>query len=330
MRARPSQATIWVNCPASLKLFQNTLIDPGTNQYPEDGTKKHLELQVAIATGLAPQFSDLMDYIEGMEVATEVRLKSFLSPGLEDCSVDVVAVSENHVGIIDYKSGFTPVYAYQNYQLLNYACAYEYSGGNIDRKDYMLTIYQPSRGRKLDHWEVPRKDIVGYWIPFFKSRYESTQEEKPEFRFGYHCDWCPMRAVCPEAHAKAALLSKIETYKGLDIETCSLLYTQKDRISALFKGIEDALIKHLLAGGVLYEWELGKGKRMRYFNDPFLVEEILGEDFYERAQRSPAQVEKLLGEKSYKWKEINDKSLISYTEPKKKSLKSKFETNEEE
>jgi hypothetical protein len=133
-----------------------------------------------------------VDYIEslhGAEIFIERtvplddggELRKYDMFGTPDC----VAVFEDHIYIVDYKSGYTDVSTAQNYQLLFYALSYHFKYPHVTK--FTLVIHQDGNAESVTYH-------VEYIKEFYQLMLERLQDDT--LRSGSWCTFCDRKANC--------------------------------------------------------------------------------------------------------------------------------------
>jgi hypothetical protein len=114
--------------------------------------------------------------------------------------------------VVDFKYGFVEVEAEKNAQLAFYACAMREeltrAGKNLD---YVRgVIFQPKVEPSYKEVKFTAKQLDTWRKKFFKAAEEIFVKEKPKYKVGDWCGFCPAKAICPkyvkEAQSKTALM----------------------------------------------------------------------------------------------------------------------------
>lgn len=114
--------------------------------------------------------------------------------------------------VVDFKYGFHEVEAEKNAQLAFYACAMREeltrAGKNLDY--VRAVIFQPKVEPSYKEVKFTAKQLDTWRKKFFKAAEEIFVKEKPKFKVGDWCGFCPAKGVCPkyvkEAQSKTALM----------------------------------------------------------------------------------------------------------------------------
>jgi len=160
----------------------------------------------------AQRYFTLIDVLSGgkhfvqLEQALSIANIHSRCTGTPDCWI----VAGNILYVIDYKFGHTPVDAYENPQLLEYA-----AGAILHWEEYLqhprieevrLIIVQPRdfvTNAKTKHWNISREKAKKYFEKLREAEYLATQDDAP-LRVSLLCGTCSARHACP-ALQKSAL-----------------------------------------------------------------------------------------------------------------------------
>lgn len=229
-KLRPSSAKVWLNCPKAPKMI--TLAPPIETPATERGTLLHLigaqyvrDLFSIPQLALDYECSDVSDPIayanycydlvtdvfgnDLSQVNVLVEEKIPLTGVTPDGNgiIDFGAIGNDTAIIIDYKSGFFPVFARDNPQLYLYALALdrvllEQNGRIIEH--YYLAISQPSR----DNFSVVHltRNELEAWLASNEDKIKKASEADGDFVVGEHCKMCSGRGFC-RAYMKYTLQS---------------------------------------------------------------------------------------------------------------------------
>lgn len=233
MKFNPSHANRWMKCPASV--VEAEKYPPIVADYKNDGIAVHRLLQLCLMTKqdnankylgnqlvvndqqiivgskMIESVNKVLEYIKGVSTDTTVvgcevainPTKSLIE-GLAG-AIDVVLIHPVEDGtfdveIIDYKYGFTPVEALDNWQLIIYAWGIRSLYPQIAFNNFKLTIVQPNAELK----GLPISNSVT--MPVFELLHthkaiidavEAAKAPNPPFIAGEEqCYWCPAKGNC--------------------------------------------------------------------------------------------------------------------------------------
>ena len=213
----PSSAELWMRCFGWYEATKD-IPEPPTSPYAAEGTDAHEVLYLSLGTSLPPSaFTDdteMQDHVSGVvdwvdnyvedHPGTEVFLEQFmqwydLGDGQGGTS-DVVFVSDDAIGILDFKYGKgVDVDVRDNPQLLLYLIGAVKKYGKRDR--YWIGVAQPRTKR-----EVATQDDIDLNTFYKEARHAAQKNFKGgERTAGDHCrKWCKASGSCG-AFAKMAI-----------------------------------------------------------------------------------------------------------------------------
>jgi len=246
-----SSAHRWVNCPGSI-FYQQQLPKELPGEAALMGTQAHecaermLEdfLQHKL-TGSDPTVrasltypSDMVDagqgYVESLwknvlqETITDkaymIEEKLTLDENLQmfgyaDFVVVYIDDRGKRVGVVvDFKYGYHKVIADKNYQLAFYACALreEIKKAGKDLDYVRAVIFQPRVEPEYHYQEVKftKTQLETLRKRFFAAAHQIFVKQKPKFKVGSWCEFCPAKAICKSYQHE---LSKKTTLNLVDI-----------------------------------------------------------------------------------------------------------------
>lgn len=240
----------WVNCPGSVFLIRNITVPPAGPE-ADRGTRVHELCDVAVSdflehkrsgtdpdarfTLMSPKYAaeeqeNAIQYRD--TIWTELLNQTITNKawGVEERlvfdeqlkifgTVDFWAIylddrAKRAAALCDYKNGINYVDA-KSGQLKSYACALrrEVRAAGKDIDYVRVAIFQPRcfsaepfrtailSSKALDVWE--RKMV--------KAAHQIYIKQKPTFKVGTHCKWCPAKAICKKygAHIEAETALKV-------------------------------------------------------------------------------------------------------------------------
>jgi hypothetical protein len=267
----PSSAARRMACPGSRALEERY----GRKQETEasnEGTKAH-ELaakylrESSIVGVLKPEgYTDEMSagawYYQ--EVVTRfVPLENLHIEERIDCSnihpemwgtADAWGVHDSTLHVFDYKFGYTPVEAFENWQLVSYACG-------LTQKVFFdkvcLHIVQPrdyvsSSRHKI--WSLTLQELKSYHNRLLTSE-SLAMSPTPELRVSDQCKYCSARHACPALRSAAfgaAEIAHRDVPRGLDPASLGnelkLLHEAQDLLDFRITALETEA-QHLLQAG---------------------------------------------------------------------------------
>jgi hypothetical protein len=251
---RPSKASTWVLCAASVLMEAMYPEQPGDNEIREEGTAGHWAAYeigngrpVPVGT-VAPNGVTLDDEILDGVLTYLNHLFSFALPVYLEAPVEIPRIHKQCGGTVDawiwdsvkrllrvadLKLGYRQVDPFENWQLLAYLCGIITRLGLTEHFDFELIIVQP---RAYGH--PPIKTWRGnstMLAPYFKKLQEkathaavllehgekrgaellSINNYGPAFLAGPHCDGCSARGHCDTALNAAMAVVDLAGDKGI-------------------------------------------------------------------------------------------------------------------
>jgi len=219
----PSGAHIWVYCPASPVM--QAQFPEGDKSYAQDGQCQHaLGADLIYKPGPAEKYvgkytlhgvtvteqhfknakiyADHVRSIAGDGAQLEARISApIIHPELfGTCDAWFYCATTHTLYIWDFKSGFTRVPAFENWQLLGYAAGLIFNpncpASNAAR--VVMTIVQPrdfGPDGPIKEWSETVEDLQPYFSKLKESA-EKVFSEKPQAVNGRHCQYCKARHAC--------------------------------------------------------------------------------------------------------------------------------------
>lgn len=314
-RLSPSSSSRWLNCTGSIVKCKNIL--SVSSDAASLGTKLHELAENIITNALTGKEIEYVshEYINtyvsyvlnlvkeyGVAIHLEHSLVQLDYDGEYPCfgTADAVLEYDDHIDIVDLKTGFVPVSAVGNTQLLVYAYL---ASEMFDKPVGKIVICQRD---EVKTWELEDQSMI-YKIGIAIARVQHLLAKGIyKFSFGDHCKFCPAKFECDE-YAKAVVpaISTLPSVSGTE-EDLSTLYAMKNYLSEYIKKIDDLLKHRLIACG-----EKSKGLKV-----------IRG-----RGRRSwdkpNKEIEKMLLKKGFSKEDIFNTSLASFTKIEKLSEEGK-------
>lgn len=211
----------WLNCPGSVALNDKCEEEPespaslrGTQAHEileklliaardkkKPGKLTHQDIELIKAT--AVKIMKLVPKGAKLNVEIDVDL-SFIDPrAFGSLDISIVRIFD-HLHIIDYKNGTSPVKAEKNTQLIFYALG-EAHRHNYEFFDVTMTIMQPRSKNKIKEssWTISMEELKAY-IPLFKKGMARTKDKKAKLFMGSWCFFCPAgkQGECPLMNKK--------------------------------------------------------------------------------------------------------------------------------
>lgn len=219
--------------------------------------------------------------------------------------------NEHLLIVDDFKYGAgVPVDVQDNPQLKYYALG-AFTTLSFRAKTIRLRITQPRcphPAGAVRHWDLDTPSLVDFASDLVDY---ITATEQPDAKLvaGSWCRWCPAAAICPETHAKAQAIAKVDfkPVDGLnyDPEKLKLALDSAPFLEGLAKSIREFAYAEAEAGRCPPGYKIVAKRPVRRWIDEGQVIQHLkkagvadDEIFEPRAIKSPAQLEKTQGKKT--------------------------------
>jgi len=345
---RPSSATRWINCPASVKLTAKMPYKE-SGEAAKIGTAIHSLSEICHQTGASPfdfvdgsiegikiskenaeyaqQHIDEIKAIEGItkSLLVEQYLTAHETPAIKvGGTADVIAWDDTTIIVADLKTGKGFVDADSDQMKI-------YAIGAINKvkhkifKDVELRVIQPHHGpvrthkMSVDELLIWKEDVL---IPAAEEAIEDTPPTITEAG----CQWCPAKPICP-AHKQSfddlfRPANEFKDTKALPVMTEAELAKYLDQVStveAYISALRDYAAIRIKDGAVVVGWQMGPKRATRkWVNEAdavaMLVAAGLSDDqIYSTEMISPSVAEKLLGKE-------NKSKLDDYTKKESSGL----------
>ena len=206
-----------------------------------------------------------------------VDIKGFLFEGTPDFfAYDKESKS---LYVLDYKTGYKHVVAWENTQLLSYACMillskkFDWEIQNfclaiLNTQSDIVSTFQPSLKTVLNHVARIEKSL------------SFTYEQNTFYSIkGRWCQFCPSKAYCP-LHRDVA-----EIKRYMDHDTDQLLYAKEKRSKELADRIRELKVEEGLSE--VFDYTLAYKKRFKYRKDA-------PDDLMYSRQMTPVEAKKML------------------------------------
>lgn len=283
----PSGAYRWLNCPGSEHRIMEDLHPPGEdNEYSFEGTILHNlaelllksyiagarvkskvvfgligekfksgNLEITLEHAALDKMLEYVDYCIELHQAnpgTTMRVEGHtIQIGLPTGSVDNVIFSENYLHITDFKSGFVDVGPEDNVQLISYGLGIYKSMLLPGVKEVFLTIHQDGYPKTTS---ISVEDLL-----LWEKKFARAQVSK-FFRPGEWCykNYCPYIYSCGQFAdwvCEGMELLVVDERNWVD------LIPQAKAGAKFGEAVNSQLYKHLINGGEMEGYELGKRKK---------------------------------------------------------------------
>ena len=269
---RPSSAGRWVICPAAPRLSEPCLdrdvpeseaaiegtaahevaekIYRGENIAPGDMTDAGVEVTPEMIDG-AETFKEVVPRGSVLEARMPLDIIHEGMQGTPDASF--VSEDESCVKLYDYKFGFRPVYAFENWQMLCYAAGFlEYRPAHFE-----IHVVQPRAFREelAGKWRLSYDTYIDHYLPRLQFAAQNASSENSHAVPGEHCKTCPARTSC--GALRESSLSIADTVRegysrdlepnALGFELKTLRNAQK-QLEARIAGLEEQAINFIDSG----------------------------------------------------------------------------------
>ena len=214
----PSKAATWLHCPASHLIAACFPSESG--QAANDGTEAHkyaarlLANDRSIQVGVIPPelvrvaewYVNVLQLDAGeAHVHVEQRVSCDAVHESISGTPDAYFIDDHAVHIYDLKTGFQPVEAFENWQLMTYAAGICERMNDASPVEFIIAQrwpYSPA-GYRGDRWQTTVGALRPYWDRL-RDAAEAALGNHPQTHTGEHCRYCNGRHACQAAHDAAA------------------------------------------------------------------------------------------------------------------------------
>jgi len=203
----PSSAARRIKCPGSRKL--ESIFKRESSDAAKEGTLAHEFCAAVLTESAQPAVSDEMerycyryiDYVQHLAAGhkLEIEKRIDISTIHAKCwgTIDAYCVIENTLHVIDFKYGFKPVDAFENWQLLEYAAGIlDTLGKKIERVVFHIVqprnFHVPETSQK---WETSRSSLDKYFLRLRKAE-KAAMRSDAKCIPSSECVNCSARHVC--------------------------------------------------------------------------------------------------------------------------------------
>jgi len=340
---RPSSASRWIACPASVRLSEGVPYEPA-GEAAQIGTAIHALAEKCFGTGekadayLGAKVEGITMTQENIEFAQAhldhiTNLKSELGAVkveqyvtvIDDADIklggtaDVIGFGNGILEIADLKTGRGYVDA-DSSQMKIYALGTLAKIKSKPVETVRLSIIQPHSGDTRTH--TMTVDELIQWrnetlLPAIMEASNKDAQPKPSSNA---CRYCPAKVICP-AQTKALELIPVKLdVKTLAPEVVSDLLARADMVEDFIAALRKHATKVLEDGGVLSGWQLSPKRATRKWIDEAAAVAALEAAGIEHSKLmlteiiSPAVAEKLLGkDKKHVLEDITKKESSGLT-----------------
>lgn len=346
-RLSASKWTRVKNCPGSIRM-EALYPDQPSGKAAIEGTHDHTLLETCIKMGLknpldfatghytmtdhegsfvvdierAERVKVAVDYVksrQAVNVYPEMQVSHETVFGRSDTggTSDIIMIGDDWLEIADYKGGFSPVFAENNDQMI------QYFWGVIDWcikkglnhtlfKSVRLTIIQPRVMGQIDYWDTTIEHLMTTRDEIISAA-EATDDPNAPLIGGDHCKWCPHKGACNASTTALLERSGIvfteisvaqqaadQNPAELSNEKIAEIVTSAPLIRSLLEAVEAEANKRLNAGTAIPGLKLvnGKGSRKWAYDDSEMEARLkkLGipkDTLFTSKLITPAQIEKV-------------------------------------
>ena len=279
---RPSNMERMLNCNLSLLLPK---VEKSKEQeaYLEERNQDHKRLfegEFKESEAKCKEFHDKVLEACSSLVFREKTVTAQIRESLFQGTPDLFAYDEvlQTLYIIDYKTGFKRVDAFNNMQLLSYAALIVLTHTAWDIKNFVLAILNT----QSDHlsFYYPLKETVLTHISKIEKSFQFTYEQNTFFAIkGDWCRFCTSKEYCPLQRN----IKEIKSY--LDEDTDELIYAKEKRHKEVVARLRE--LKTSKGGSKVFDYDLIAKKRFKYRKDA-------PDDLVAPKKLTPAEAHKVL------------------------------------
>ncbi len=313
----PSGASRWMACPASLRMTID--LPPSMSDAAEEGTRAHAEAEKCLNNNAPAKEYDIQPYLDLVRalggklwVEQVIKLDPYIPGGYG--TADAIVLDGEHLHLVDLKYGKgVKVDAKENPQLMIYAAgAFDALARHYTITKVTVHICQP-RLDHIDSWTVSPDDL----LYFSESVYQASRrclEPSPEFSpSDKACQWCRASSTCPALyqHSLAVVGDDFSPVPAdtLTPEQIALVLDNKALIESWLRSVEAhafSLIEHgtSVPG---YKAVAGRSQRKYKTDAADKLQEILGDDAFDKKLKGITTLEKMLGKKHFAELDLTDK-----------------------
>ena len=324
IKLRPSAASRWINCPASIKLCAG-IPDSPSGDAAQIGTAIHAVAETCILTGVSP-YDFIGKTVEGITITEQnadfaqahvnhvrdielrlgtLKVEQYVTIYESDSinlggTADVLAFSEEQdtLVIADLKTGRGYVDANSD-QMKLYAIG-AMRQLKAEFKNIELAIIQPHHGGPRTH-KMTFKELNDWTLenltPALKEIAQGATEPTPSEKA---CQWCPAKATCP-AHVEVfnEVVAQPPMHTMTEDEIAAML-AKVDMVEDYIKALRKYATDRLEGGSVIRGWQLQPKRALRkWANDKKAAAALIDagiakELIYITSIISPAEASKLL------------------------------------
>ncbi len=322
-----SGAHRWMLCPGSVKAEED--IPEQSNPYSEEGTKAHGIAANKLNSIYHGQATDdtyygdelekhtdgYVEYIENLKlnitnkhnkysdtyvlIEKKVNFSNLVPDGFG--TADCVIYSCDELHIIDFKYGLTPVYAYDNMQLLLYAigalnlyCS-ERNIYTANIEKVTMHIVQP-RINNYSTWELSIYELYAYYKYINHKALEALKDDAPRIPSEEACRWCKARFTCYALKNVTKDVVDLSNRQDLTDNDIRYVLDNAKLVKTFISSLEQRIYEQIESGRQFEGYKIIDGRSTRKLRED--VEEklvaLLGEKAYSKSIINITELDKLL------------------------------------
>ena len=297
IKLRPSAATRWLNCPASVKLCESIPNQPSgeaaqigtaihevaetsylTNASSYDWVGKTVK-DILITTQNADYAQAHVDFVRTLELRMEkLQVEQYVT-AYKDKDIDLGGTADvlawdkqtSTLVIADLKTGKGFVDADSDQMRIYAIGAMRHIG--MEFKNIEMSIIQPAIGEPRTH-KITLDDLKAwadtYLSPAVKAVIANNTEPTPTEK---GCQWCPAKAICPAQQKQFDVISKQADVKdiknvkdlvvSLSVDQIEQILDRAPYVEKFIDAVKEHAIKRLEAGEVIKGWQMQQKRAMR-------------------------------------------------------------------
>lgn len=324
IKLRPSAASRWINCPASIKLCEGIPYQLA-GEAAQIGTAIHAVAETCILTGTSPidyigktvegiviteQNADFaqahVDHIRDLELRlgnllVEQHVTAFRSDAVDlSGTADVIAWNDktSTLVIADLKTGRGFVDADSDQMKIYAIGAMRKLKTEFDNIE--LAIIQPHHGEPRTH-KISFKELNDWTLdnltPAIKSVINKTTEPTPSDKA---CQWCPAKATCPAHISNFNEVAAQPAINALSDDDLAAMLSKVDMVESYIKALREYATTRIKDGSVIRGWQMQPKRAIRKWIDEesayaaLLKAGLTTQQIYVQSMISPSEASKLL------------------------------------
>lgn len=330
----------WLTCTASVKACAN-IKDKGSSA-AQEGTRAHEVADRALRAECdASEFigqtieggvvdktmvdyvQEYLDYVRSFVQSKDdvlmpeqrVDYSNYIPKGFGTSDAIVISGDTMHVCDLKYGKG-VQVFAEENSQGMLYAIGALNDYGFIyDVEKIVIHIIQP-RLNHFDEWEISVPHLID-WAEWASERAHEALSDNGQFAPSEKgCQFCPNNATCEALyeHTTKIIASDFDDLDGKEIpkephDRLKSIMDNADLIISYINRVKD-YVKEQIESGVGFDgYKLVAGRSVRKLKPDAMerLEELYGDDVYEKKPKTLGNLEKLVGKKQFAEMGLTDK-----------------------